>query len=60
MIQRSQSRPARGAWIETPVLNRFFAWELRSRPARGAWIETVVGLVGHQPRGVAPREGRVD
>ena len=54
-----QSRPARGAWIETsyappPEYSR------RSRPARGAWIETRARDSGKHSCSVAPRTGRVD
>ena len=35
------SRPARGAWIETPV-GMLMIHNPASRPARGAWIETVL------------------
>ena len=59
VINRLQSLPARGAWIETgPDLQELP--EVRSLPARGAWIETV--LIDNMLRGklVAPRTGGVD
>ena len=54
-----ESRPARGAWIETPNAARLnlIGW---SRPARGAWIETSIGANGSKKKRVAPRAGRVD
>ena len=35
-----QSRPARGAWIETERKLHEMVERRKSRPARGAWIET--------------------
>ena len=50
-----KSRPARGAWIETPPAAPSTTLP-SSRPARGAWIETVlldreVGHIGRAPLG---------
>ena len=53
-----QSRPARGAWVETgkalPPEKK-----CKSRPARGAWVETRVAVAEKKERRVAPRTGRV-
>ena len=53
------SRPARGAWIETPQrLHHDIAY--LSRPARGAWIETARSASELMNFAVAPRTGRLD
>ena len=54
-----ESRPARGAWIET-LGKKKTATVWTSRPARGAWIETVSHRAQRSKTGVAPRAGRVD
>ncbi|EFR41021.1 hypothetical protein HMPREF9162_2204 [Selenomonas sp. oral taxon 137 str. F0430] len=54
-----ESRPARGAWIETIARMKENAKAL-SRPARGAWIETTYTLQEVDEDMVAPRTGRVD
>ena len=58
-LSSSQSRPARGAWIEMGRPS-FPALTSRSRPARGAWIEIGAQAGQYRCRAVAPREGRVD
>ena len=54
---RRAPRGARGLKQSWRVRRRAAA---QSRPARGAWIETSYGPRVCRPRGVAPREGRVD
>jgi len=58
-IERRQSRPARGAWIETFTEYRWLRLPM-SRPARGAWIETGLCVRLNRMEMVAPRAGRVD
>ena len=53
----SQSRPARGAWIETGFMRAIYVPNL-SRPARGAWIETVEAKQVGDREGRAPRGAR--
>ncbi len=58
-LENLESRPARGAWIETSATIAAMIVG-KSRPARGAWIETRPAA-GKAPRlEVAPRAGRVD
>ena len=54
-----KSRPAWGAWIETPHHPPRRRGR-ESRPARGAWIETVDAWINLSRLPVAPRTGRVD
>ena len=58
-ILKSQSRPARGGWIEmlgsVPDYDR-----VRSRPARGGWIEIFKLKPDFGSIMVPPRTGRVD
>ena len=56
---RPRSHPARGAWIET-LLIQFSIYYIWSHPARGAWIETKPIEVKTEDEAVAPREGCVD
>ena len=61
MRWRMESRPARGAWIETARSSARIDVELASRPARGAWIETRFSSSWIESDcDVAPRAGRVD
>ena len=55
----TESRPARGAWIETKT-ESILANITASRPARGAWIETNRRTSESDSTNVAPRTGRVD
>ena len=59
VVRGYESRPARGAWIET-VAFCGLATAQTSRPARGAWIETETVSYPTLTLGVAPRAGRVD
>jgi len=54
-----ESRPARGAWIETIGVSLALR-PISSRPARGAWIETWLRGLRWRRLSVAPRAGRVD
>ena len=54
-----ESRPARGAWIETSRRTKMRNTHM-SRPARGAWIETAIVDAVRTAIRVAPRTGRVD
>ena len=67
MTLNVESRPARGAWIETP-LNMTYNIIFKSRPARGAWIETCHrsapisccgGRAPHGARGLKQRAGQM-
>ena len=54
-----RSRPARGAWVEIGLADRFRTDWRRSRPARGAWVEILMVFGAVVLRMVAPRKGRV-
>ena len=54
-----QSPPARGAWIEIPILESLGDVEW-SPPARGAWIEISSRFPTSMDSMVAPRTGGVD
>ena len=53
------SHPARGAWIEMPMLVTRAEADV-SHPARGAWIEIAFGGSVFVLSFVAPRKGCVD
>ena len=59
MIQLTQSRPARGGWIE---MKKGMQNQTRceSRPARGGWIEIEKMKKLNTRINVPPRKGRVD
>ena len=53
----SQSRPARGAWIEIQVYLDHERRQVWSRPARGAWIEIQVEVAGALEQESRPARG---
>ena len=55
----TESRPARGAWVEIPLILTLSTNSVMSRPARGAWVEILLLWIGSVIRFVAPRKGRV-
>ena len=56
----TQSRPARGAWVEISVAYTAANIRLRSRPARGAWVEILLHVVAEGARAIgrAPQGAR--
>ena len=57
-IDKAESRPARGAWVEIEVERNNRAVD-QSRPARGAWVEIQISAIKYALTPVAPRKGRV-
>ncbi len=59
-VLKTQSLPARGAWIEISFRPSCITSRYPSLPARGAWIEIEVYGYRWSAMTVAPRTGSVD